>query len=216
MDITVLNREAWLTAGIEVFRPMFVQIGFPLPDKIRVSIGWGTSGARQENAQILGVTMARSCSADGVNEIYISPEDADTANMLETLLHELIHVADNCEHGHRGPFAEMATRLGFLGPMTTTPPSVDLRAELFVIAAELGEYPGAQITIPSRVLSTPIPVGPNGKPVRWSSGPGTQTTRMIKVACPHTECEGYFVRTTQKWITVGLPRCPRGHRMEVA
>lgn len=208
---TNTTREAWLTEAIEVFRPRFAEIGLPLPEKVRVSVGWGSTGARQENAKILGVTYCRSLSADGVNEVFVTPEDADTASMLETLLHELIHVADDCASGHKGAFAEAATRLGFEGPMTATPPSVQLAAELVTIAAALGPYPGAQLTIPTKT-KTPAPVGPDGKPIKLTSGPGTQTTRMIKLTC---EC-GYTVRTTRRWIEVGLPSCPVGHTLQAA
>jgi len=40
-----------------------------------------------------------------------------------------------------------------------------------------------------------------------------QTTRMLKVECP---ADGYIVRTTQKWIDLGLPTCPCGEEMELA
>lgn len=209
---TTATREAWLMAAIEVFRPRFVEIGFPLPERVRVSVGWGSTGARQESAKILGVTYHSSLSGDGVNEVFVTPEDADTASMLETLLHELIHVALDCEDGHKGRFAEAATRLGFVGPMTATPPSIELAAELVTIAAALGPYPGSQINLPARVPAVPTPVTPGGTPVKWTSGPGTQTTRMIKLVCPE---DGYAVRTTKKWIERGLPFCPDGHRMQI-
>jgi hypothetical protein len=45
------------------------------------------------------------------------------------------------------------------------------------------------------------------------SGRRKQSTRMLKLEC--TNC-GYTVRTTQKWIEVGLPTCCCGSDMEVA
>jgi hypothetical protein len=49
------------------------------------------------------------------------------------------------------------------------------------------------------------------------SGPKKQGTRMIKVQCSsECECGGYVVRTTAKWIEVGMPVCPFGTVMEVA
>jgi hypothetical protein len=42
--------------------------------------------------------------------------------MLVSLLHELIHAADDCASGHKGAFAEAVTRFGFQGPMTQTRP----------------------------------------------------------------------------------------------
>jgi hypothetical protein len=209
---TKATREAWLRAAIDIFRPRFIEVGYELPEQIRISVGFGSTGARQENAKVLGVTYARCCTEDKVNEVFISPEDADTASMLETVLHELIHVTLDCEDGHKGRFAEIATRLGFNGPMTSTPPSVELKAELFTIAATLGEYPGSAMILPARVpAGQPVPVGPDGRPITIHSGPGTQTTRMLKVSCQHPHCDanGYTVRMTRKWLdTYGAPICP--------
>lgn len=210
MTDNIATREAWLRAAIEVFRPRFETVGFPLPESIRISVGFGSTGARQESKKVLGVTYSRACTDDKVNEIFISPEDADTSSMLETVLHELIHASLDNEDGHEGRFAEIATRLGFTGPMTATPPSIELAAELVTIAAALGEYPGSAMKI--RVgAGQPVPVGPDGRPVKIHSGPGTQTTRMIKVSCQHPVCDakGYTVRMTRKWIELyGAPFCP--------
>lgn len=97
-----VTREAWLHRAVETFRPRFEAIGMPLPDRVHVSVGFGY-GARRENAVILGQCWARRASADGVNHIFVSPQQDDPPAMLVTLLHELIHAADDCAHGHRGP-----------------------------------------------------------------------------------------------------------------
>lgn len=211
------DREAWLRAAVDVFRPRFVEIGYPLPETIRVAVGFGPTGARQENAKIMGVTLSRGCAADGVNEVWISPEDADTASMLETLLHELIHVTLDNQDGHKGRFAEIATRLAFEGPMTQTPASVELAFELFTIAASLGEYPGAQVSLEGIFAQPGKPGGTvlTGGDVS-SSGPKKQGTRMLKVACHDESCaaHGYTARTTKKWLEIGYPSCPMGHTME--
>ena len=115
-----LTREAWLHRAIEAFRPRFAEIGLPLPAKLHVSVGFGYS-SRAESKYILGQCWARRASADGVNHIFLGPQEGDPAGMLVSLLHELIHAADDCASGHKGAFAEAATRLGFDGPMTRTP-----------------------------------------------------------------------------------------------
>jgi hypothetical protein len=205
-------RESWLQAAVEVFRPRFIEIGFPLPEKVRVAVGFSPSGARFENKTTMGVTLPRAWAADHVNEIWISPEDGDTASMLETLLHELIHAALDCEGPHGKRFAEAATRLGFKGPMTETPADVELAFELFTIAASLGAYPGAQVSLTGIFSNAPaVPVTPEGSPVPQSSGPKKQTARMLKMECKENEespCYGYTVRMTKIWVeSVGLPRC---------
>ena len=123
-----LTREAWLHRAIEAFRPRFTEIGLPLPARLHVSVGFGYS-SRAESKHILGQCWARRASADGVNQIFLGPQEGDPAGMLVSLLHELIHAADDCASGHKGAFAEAATRLGFDGPMTRTPPGIELAAE---------------------------------------------------------------------------------------
>jgi hypothetical protein len=206
------SREAWLEAAIEMLRPRFIEIGLPLPEHIHVSVGFAY-GQRAESKYILGQTWARRASDDGVNHVFISPQEADPAAMLVTLLHELIHVADDNNSGHRGAFAEAATRLGFLGPMTQTPPSVELAAELAVMAAELGKFDHGALDV--ALVNTPakVPAGGVTVPPKVHSGPAKQGTRMVKLTAP--DC-GYTVRTTRKWIETGLPACPHGIEMTEA
>lgn len=204
------TREAWLMDAVEVFRPRFAEIGTPLPEKIHVSVGF-SYGARAESGKVLGSCWARRASKDNVNHIFISPESGDTVEVIETLLHELIHAADDCASGHRGNFAEAATRLGFLGPMTATPSSIELAAELMTIVATLGEYPHGALNIPARVPAlTPAGVVVTVGGGKLHSGPAKQGTRMLKLECP---CCGYTVRTTAKWLAVGVPSCPTGTPM---
>jgi hypothetical protein len=196
------TREAWLEAAIDQFRPRFEEVGYPLPEKIHVSVGFGT-GVRGENKTILGATWARFVSEDDVNHMFISPVAGDTAEVLRILLHELIHATLDCQDGHEGRFAEIATRLGFTGPMTTTPASIELAAEFMVLAAELGEYPHGRLDVDRAKLD--IPVGPDGKPVaKPHTGPPTQRTKYLKVECPQ---DGYIARVTAKWLKQGHPLC---------
>lgn len=207
MTTQTVNREAWLHNAIDALRPRFIEIGMPLPDKLHVSVGFGY-GAKRESAVVLGQCWARRASEDGVNHIFLSPELDDTARVLDVLLHELIHAADDNQSGHKGAFAEAATRLGLEGKMTATVASVTLAAELMCMADALGAYPHGKLN--ATVARVKAPVGPDGKQVPAHSGPGKQTTRMLKVVCP---ADGYTVRTTAKWLAVGMPSCPCGEVM---
>ena len=207
-----VTREEWLHAAIEAFRPRFGQIGMPLPDKIHISVGFGY-GARAESRYILAQCWARRASADQVNHVFISPVEGDPAAMLGHLLHELIHAADDCASGHRGAFAEAATRLGLEGPMTATRPGPGLAFEMLTLAAALGPLPHARLD--PATASVPVPAPRPGSPAapggRVHSGPGKQTTRMIKLTA--AGCCGYTVRTTARWLAEGDPQCPHGTPM---
>lgn len=210
MTAPTSTREAWLHAAIEALRPRFVEVGMPIPETIHVSVGFGY-GAKRESAVILGQCWAKAASEDRINHIFISPEVNDTARILDILVHELVHAADDCQSGHKGAFAEAATRLGLEGPMTATTASAALAAEMICLAETLGQYPHGALHA-SRTARPKVPAGPEGQPTpKIHSGPGTQTTRMVKVVCEHRDDEGvcgYTVRTTKKWLAVGNPHCP--------
>jgi len=215
------TRESWLESAINTFRPWFETIGHPLPHKSHVSVGF-SYGSRAENGKILGSTWSTKASEDGINHVFISPEIGDTFDVLETLLHELIHVVDDNKSGHRGEFAKMAKELGLTRPWTYTPSSPAVGAELLTIAASLGEYPHGALHprgVPAKVdpaTGTVLTEGGGGK---LNSGPPKQVTYMRKLTCTDTEhcpCGGYTVRTTAKWLEIGNPSCPFGTEMHKA
>lgn len=216
------SREDWFNAAVEIFRPVFQAMHASddtlpaLPEKIRISVGWGSIGARQESAVVLGVTYHTSASEDGVNEIFISPEDASAMTMLATLLHELVHVALNNQDGHKGRFTKMAKALKLTGKMTSTTASDELAPIFEKMIETLGAYPGARMNVGSRRRG-PDAGGFAGFPDSFFGGRGfsssgsTQGTRMLKVSCQEAGCPaiGYTVRMTQKWINeFGTPICP--------
>ena len=210
MNDTKTTREAWLHGAVEMLRPKFEEIGLPVPEKLHLSVGFGF-GARKESATILGQAFARTVSVDQVNHIFISPEIGDTTGVLATLLHELIHAADDLQSGHKGRFAESAVRLGLEGRMTATQPGIELAAELMTMAEVLGEYPHGRLETSMITSPAEVPVGPEGNPVpRPYSGPARQTNRSIKMVAP--DC-GYTVRTTRMWLETGVPLCPHGVAM---
>lgn len=198
------TREAWLEAAIKGFRPMFDQIGFPLPATIHVSVGFGF-GTKAESKHIAGQTTHSGVSVDGANHVFISPEVDDTAYVLALMLHELAHVALDNEDGHKGRFAEMMTRLGMMQPFTQAIPDIALAAELMIIAAELGDYRHAKLDMV--LLRTPVAVGPDGQPVgpRTTSGPRAQTNRHIKIVCP--EHSAYCLRGSRAVLEMAMPSC---------
>lgn len=216
------TREAWLNRAIQYFRKTFSNAGYPLPEDIHVSVGF-SYGARAESATVLGSCWSTLASEDGKNHIFISPEiskevdmDGTDLGVLETLLHELIHAADNCTSGHQGNFVTIAKALSLVKPWTFTPLTPLMHAELVVLAGRLGAYPHGALHPRTAKLATAtggtiqVPVGEF--PGKLHSGPPKQKTYMRKLTCSHC---GYTVRTTTKFIEKGLPLCPSGIQMDV-
>jgi hypothetical protein len=217
-----ITREEWLHLAIDALRPQFEEIGFPLPEKIHVSVGFGY-GAKRESATILGQCWPTTLSEDGLNHIFISPEMNDAGRVLDVLIHELVHAADNCKSGHKGDFATHAKKLGLTGKMTATVATPELAVTLKELAKAIGPYDHAKLyTMGAPIRPKEDPKDSPEEPEEPEapaapSGPKKQGTRMIKVQCSsECECGGYVVRTTAKWIEVGMPVCPFGTVMEVA
>ena len=180
-------RDQWYAAAVADLRDDFRAAGHPLRDTVRISCGWPTKGTRSSSklrASVIGQCFNRRFTKDKVGQIFISPALESPVQVLETLVHELIHDAVGCAAGHGPKFREAALAMGLTGKMTATVAGDDLRARLAALADRLGTYPHA-------------PLDPRGP---------KQTTRMLKVEC--AECQ-YIARVSRKMIDEhGCPICP--------
>lgn len=184
------TREQWLIEAAAKLDKLIKAAGFE-PAPVRPSVGWPSSGGLSQRKRTIGQCWAADTAADGLSQIFVSPLLIDTVEVLGTLLHEQLHAAVGTECGHKGAFGKAARAVGLEGKMTATVPGADLAKRLEAIAAELGPYPHAALT-----------PGVKHKP---------QATRMLKVVCG--AC-GYQVRTTRKWLDLGVPTCPCGTVMD--
>ena len=192
--MTTLIRETWLEQMIDLLRLDFEKSGSPLPaTPIRVSCGFPSKSALARKAPRVGECWGVESSEDRSFQVFISPVLKESVEVTATLVHELVHCAVGIDCKHRGSFPKVAKSLGLEGKMTATVAGETLKARLKELVEQLGEYPHARLIASNR--------------------PKTQGTRMILLRCP--DC-GYQVRTTQKWIEVGLPVCPCGIEMAVA
>jgi len=210
------TREEWLQAAIEYVRPMVNAAAeaagmakHSMPTHIRVSCGFGW--AKAENSSILGQTFASVVTDDGQSAVFVSPVIASAEDALMVLMHELVHVVDDCISGHSGRFVEIGKALGLDGKPTQMLPATALQAELMLIAADLGDYPHSRLDIDMIRAASKTPSTPSKPRVRVSSGPAAQHgSRHIKAVCMNSACDarGYLVRTSAHWISVATPICP--------
>jgi hypothetical protein len=184
-------RQKWLEDAMQEFRIIFFTKGYTVPEKVRISIGFprGMHGGKKA----IGQCWSHKASSDGYYEIFASPElgndgkpkPSATADMLETVAHEMVHATVGTECGHKGAFRICAMTVGFEGPMTHTPAGPGMKAHIAAIVAKLGEYPAGALNAAMRKK---------------------QGTRLIKCQCD--ECD-YTARVTRKWIAeAGTPICP--------
>jgi len=182
------TREEWLTEAADRLNDMIATDTDLKPaGRILVSAGWPR---RDRGGKVIGQCYMGKAS-QGVNHIFISPLLSDRGRVLDVLLHELVHAADDCQHGHKGPFVKAVRALGLEGPPTHTVAGKDLKSTLSAIAKDLGPYPHTVLT-----------------PGDYGTGPKKQGTRMLKVECPKCGC---VVRMTRKWLDeAGPPWCSHG------
>ena len=162
------------------------------------AVGWFWSG-RWLTSQKSKKTLAH-------NEINMSAECLANHDMGELLLHELAHAENNtcgvkdCSgRVHNKHFKLMAERLGL-----EVKPRDKSVGYGFTDLAQGGKDFLKKIAF-KRELFTSYRVQATSK---TSAG-----SRLLKMECPGC---GYVIRTTQKWIDVGSPKCCCGEKMEVA
>ena len=178
------TREQWLNAAVVFFGPLFEEAGAPIPSKVRVSVGFCSTGRKSRR---IGECWSDTASADGHHEIFLKPElDGRTDRALDVLCHELVHAAVGVQHGHKAPFRRVALAIGLTGKMTSTTAGAELKAKLETMHSKLGMFPYAPL------------MGDNGRK--------KAATRLIKCECK--ACE-YIVRAARKPIEeLGAPICP--------
>ena len=130
--MTHQTRESWLNAVAQGVAPLFEALDAPLPDRVRVAIGFTSRGAK---GKAIGECWDNRRSGDGHFEIFIRPDlahapDAMPAQIAAILAHELVHAAVGIAAGHGRAFKRVAVGLGLVGPMRATTPGAPSFAPL--------------------------------------------------------------------------------------
>ena len=173
-----ITREEWLIQSADIITDTIIcqaadKLGVDYDlEKFRVSIG------NPQSKGALGECWAKKASSDGYNEIFITPHVDDSAKILATLVHELIHAADDLKSGHQHFFAQMARECGLVGKLTATTAGTRLNEQLLDIVDALGDIPHSKLSSTHRVKKS-------------------QTTRMLKVECSHC---GFHFRASRTQI----------------
>jgi len=181
-----LTRETWLQTAVTELRPYFSARGHTLPP-VQVSIGFTSSGMR---SMTVGQCWPTLLAADHLNHIFIIPGLGDPVEILDTLVHELVHAVLDCHHGHGKEFKNIALSVGLEGRMRSAHAGKELRARLTDLAARLGPLPHAALH--KRPLAT------------------------INTKRPRARCKvcGYEVPMLKKFLDYGPPLCPQ-HKTEM-
>jgi hypothetical protein len=187
---TIKSREEWLNVVLHkhVAKLLKVKAGVVLPSDAKVSVGFPGGGSARKR---IGECWPRERSSIKVNEIFINPSIREPRTMVDVLVHEAIHAVDDCKSGHKAPFRRMALAVGLEGKMKSTH-----------AGAELSKWIGEVLDAMPKIDYGSLDLSDRKK----------QSTRMLKLECG--DC-GYVVRTTQKWVDVGMPSCYCGGHFNV-
>jgi len=186
------TRESWLQNFVAFWQPHSEKLGYPLPE-VRVSCGFPSRGGLSTKKRTLGQCWSWEASTSGVHEIFISPLIDDPIEALAVLVHELGHAAVGVKEKHGKTFGAYCKAAGLIGKPASTSASPELEHFLRANLEALGEYPHHKLD-PSKIE----------KETKAAAG------RFLKAECP--ECK-YTIRTTAKWLKVGLPQCCCGTKM---
>ena len=180
--MTHTTRESWLLAAVEQLRPVFRARQHVIPQHVMVSCGFASTGARSHH---IGQCWPTHSSANAINQIFISPALHEPVEVLDTLVHELVHAVDDCRHKHGPAFRKIALSLGMKGPMRSAHAGPELRQALTQLAQTLGAYPHGKLQVPQR--------------------------KTVSRPRPRAECSacGYQVPMYRKFLAFGPPLCPR-------
>lgn len=203
------NRESWLNYVAMKMAPMFEAAGRPLPDRIRIAIGFTSSGQR---GRAIGECWDHRCSEDGHFEIFIKPTIHEALEVSAILAHELCHAAVGIPLGHGKEFAAVARGVGLIGKMRSTEPGPVFIEAIAPILLEAGPLPHAKLDKDRRGSGT------RGEGELEREGPFTtapKRQRQNHVKCQCSACK-YIARTSRKWLlSTGAPHCPLHGAMEV-
>ena len=75
-----LLREEWLMRAVVHLEPIFQRGGYQIP-QVKVSIGFPSTGAKGRH---LGQCWGSKASEDGINQIFIAPNQSDPVEVLDT------------------------------------------------------------------------------------------------------------------------------------
>ena len=181
------TREAWLLAAVELLRPVFKEKHHIIPGNCQVSCGFASTGSKHH----IGQCWSRKSSVYDSNQIFVSPALLDPVLVLDTLVHELVHAVDDCQHKHGKEFKKIALSLGMKGPMRSAEAGPELKKRLEEMALKLGPYPHGKLK---------------------QSLKKTVRKARARARCP--ECN-YEVPMYKRFLSYGPPLCP-AHKVEMS
>ena len=187
-----ITREEWLNAFTKRAAPFFEDAGYPIPDNVRMSVGFPSTGRRGKR---IGECWSSSASKDEVFEIFIHPTLDESSRVAGVLTHELVHAAVGLDKKHGPVFKGCATALGLEGKMTATTEGPKFHEWAGPILDVLGPIPHGELD--SMTTNRP-PSDSKNRHIKCECGGCGLKFRMSRTSiesieamrCPNAFCDG--------------------------
>jgi hypothetical protein len=136
------ERDLWLVRATKELRAYITGVGLPLPKRVTLKVG---ATQLVSGVPALGECWPSKASPEHEPGIVISASLTDPIVVLATVVHELIHAADDCQSRHGPWFASWANALGLVvGNLPSTTAGPRLGRYLEGLARRLGPFPAAR------------------------------------------------------------------------
>ncbi|MGI0148681.1 MAG: SprT-like domain-containing protein [Thermoplasmata archaeon] len=145
------NREAWLRAAYALLRKKLLP---KAPERVAISWSFPSKGGTKASRRTIGECHYKEGSTGGRVEgnrvVLISPTLRKPYELLECLVHEMVHTVTGPKAGHRAAFSQLAASIGLVKPWTATTAGPELRKKLVGYLKVLPKWPGGFLTIQTR------------------------------------------------------------------
>ncbi len=138
-----ITREAWLAKAMPIMKKWLEDAGAkPFPDP-QISIGFPSQrGLATGKRRVLAQCWDKSATESKKQSvIFISPIHLSAVEVVDSAVHELVHAAVGCIHGHKKPFKELAKAVGLVGPARSCGAGPELLVKIRALSKELGPFP---------------------------------------------------------------------------
>lgn len=192
MSKVLKTREQWLNRFAAAAKPMFKAIGHPIPQNVRLSVGFTSKGSKGKR---IGECWSAVSSKDNTFEIFVTPMLADSERVAGVITHELIHAAVGLDKKHGKVFKKAALALGLEGKMTATTEGPDWNKWARPILKSIGKIPHAELQCVPRAASES-----QNRHIKCECGCGivfrmarTTIDGLEVIRCPDPSCEDEVV-----------------------
>jgi hypothetical protein len=128
-------RVAWLETVYQFFNEEIFNKECPFG----ANISWGWPSRSPKKAHGQASELLKNANSEFL--ITISPIIDNTTEILDTLVHEMVHLAVGCEHGHRKAFSQLAKKVGLEKPWSASTPSEELKDLFKRVVIKFGDIP---------------------------------------------------------------------------